>query len=185
MPSSQNAAVVAEATCLLLEHGSVSSSDLPAIIEAFTALVAGMPPTAFQGSATMETMLPVVTSVLRDFGSQVASPAVPVRPRGRRPRAWKVVAPTNVPATPIEKLEAALKRSPIRLDDRSAVAVARASGKPVGKDKLERAQQIDDRLALTFGFDFGTAKFTAEFDVRDNLGSEAVAALMQMLDARR
>lgn len=174
--------LVAETTCMLLRGTPVARGDLVEVMQAFRDIALGA---NSRNPARVEAVLPAVVAAIRDADEAraIAGKARP-QPRQERPRRWKPIAPTLAPPTPIQRLEAALKRSPIRLDDRCAMAVARASGKPVGKDKLERAQQIDNRIALTFGFDFGTAKFTAEFDVRDDLGSQAVAALMQMLDTR-
>lgn len=173
--------LVADATRTLLQGASIPYAQLPSVMQALREIATGE---RRREAVPPESVLPAVIAAIR--GTEKPAPKTAARSQAREPTSqrWTPVAPTNVPVKPIQKLEAALRRSPLRLDDRSAMAIARASGKPIGRDKLEWAEQVDDRLALTFGFDFGSAKFIAEFDIQGDLGHQAVTALMEMLDAR-
>lgn len=172
---SRDVELIAGLTEIFLRQGTVPTNALPGIIAAFDDILSSTRSLPPSDAPRQPAPVPKVVA-------KVSKPASRQETK-RKPRAWKPVLPTNIPTTPFEKLVATLKRSPLRLDDRSATAIARASGKPVGRDKLERAEQAGDRLTLTFGFDFGSAKFTAEFDVQSGLGSQAMTALMEMLDA--
>lgn len=175
------ARLVAETTCTLLRGTAVARGDLVEVMQAFRDIAVGA---RSPEPARVESVLPAVVAAIRDADDERAT-AVKARPQPRqeRPRRWKRVAPTLPPPTPVQRLTAALKRLPIRLDDRCAMAIARACGKPVGRDMLEGASQVDDLLTLTFGFKFGSAKFVASIDMADAAGGAALSALMEMLDA--
>jgi hypothetical protein len=153
-----NLVLVAEAMQTLLKGASIPTEDLPAIAAAFHEILAGP-------AATAE---PPAALPLPKKARAVPGPAKP-----RQVRA--------VPATPLEQLAGMLRRKPMRLDDQAAMAVARASGKAVGRDRLERLEQRDGLLFLTFGFEFGSAKFTVQFDPLGAQGQTAVAALIALL----
>jgi len=147
----------------LLKGASIPTEDLPAIAAAFHEILAG----------------PASTPETDDAAPTPRKPRGPGRPRSTTPRP---AAPARVlPTTPLERLAAMLGRKPVRLDDQAAMAVARASGKAVGRDRLERLEQRDGFIFLTFGFEFGSAKFTVQFDPTDALGRPAVAALTALL----
>lgn len=143
----------------LLKGASIPTEDLPAIAAAFHEILAG--PTA---PAEPPAALPLPKKAR-------AVSSGPAKPRQVR----------AVPATPLEQLAGMLRRKPMRLDDQAAMAVARASGKAVGRDRLERLEQRDGLLFLTFGFEFGSAKFTVQFDPLGAQGQTAVAALIALL----
>ncbi len=156
-----NLVLVAEAMETLLKGASIPSDDLPAIAAAFHEILTGP-------------------------AAPAAEPPAPMIPQ-KKPRAPRGTAPPRAsavrtaPATPLERLAAMLRRKPVRLDDQAAMAVARASGKAVGRDRLERLEQRDGQLFLTFGFEFGSAKFTVQFDPSGAPGLTAVAALTALL----
>lgn len=146
----------------LLKGASIPSDDLPAIAAAFHEILTG----------------PVAAAP-----PEPAAPA-PVQKKPRAPRGTGPARATPfraAPATPLDRLVALLRRKPVRLDDQAAMAVARASGKAVGRDRLERLEQRDGQLFLTFGFEFGSAKFTVQFDPSGAPGQTAVAALTALL----
>lgn len=154
-----NLVLVAEAMQTLLKGANIPLEDLPAIAAAFHEILVGPPVAA-------EPALPPSPQKVR--ASRGRSPA---RPAAARP----------LPSTPLERLAGMLRRKPVRLDDQAAMAVARASGKAVGRDRLERLEQRDGNLFLTFGFEFGSAKFTVQFDPAGPAGQTAVAALTALL----
>ncbi len=147
----------------LLKGASIPTEDLPAIAAAFHEILAG----------------PSTPPDTEDAAPAPRKTRGPGRPRTVAPRPAPSVRP--VPGTPLERLAAMLGRKPVRLDDQAAMAVARASGKAVGRDRLERLEQRDGFIFLTFGFEFGSAKFTVQFDPTDTLGRPAVAALTALL----
>ncbi len=148
----------------LLKGASIPTEDLPAIAAAFHEILAG----------------PARPPVTDDATPAPRKTRGPGRPRSTAPRP-AMPAVRGLPATPLERLAAMLGRKPVRLDDQAAMAVARASGKAVGRDRLERLEQRDGLIFLTFGFEFGSAKFTVQFDPADALGRPAVAALTALL----
>lgn len=144
----------------LLKGASIPSEDLSAIAAAFHEILTG----------------PVA----------VAEPPadLPLPKKSRSPRLQpspRATAARIAPSTPLDRLALMLRRKPVRLDDQAAMAVARASGKAVGRDRLERLEQRDGQLFLTFGFEFGSAKFTVQFDPAGPAGQVAVTALTALL----
>lgn len=141
----------------LLKGASIPTEDLAAIAAAFHEVLAGPAP------------------------APEPAPTLPPPKKTRGPGRPRTTAFRPVPASPLERLAALLRRKPLRLDDQAAMAVARASGKAVGRDRLERLEQRDGLLFLTFGFEFGSAKFTVQFDPSGVLGQAAVAVLTGLL----
>lgn len=173
------ARLVADTTCALLRSTSIPDTQLLDIMRTFREIATGeTSPPVRAGS-----ILPAVIAAVRDADLERVSLAESQSPPRRASR-WRrnPIAAANAPPTPVQRLAAALQRSPIRLDDRCAMAVARASGKAVGRDLLEQAVQVDDCLTLTFGFQFGSAKFAADIDIACAAGDAAIAALMKMLE---
>lgn len=175
------ARLVAETTCTLLRGAAVARGDLVEVMQAFRDIALGA---NSRNPARVEAVLPAVVAAIR-HADETRAIAIKARPQARQKRQqrWQPVASTLPPPTPIHRLAAALQRSPIRLDDRCAMAIARASGKPIGRDMLEQAAEVDGVLTLTFGFKFGSAKFVASIDMGDTAGIVAMTALMDMLDA--
>ncbi len=141
--------------------------------------------TLLKGAAIPTEDLPAIAAAFHEI---LAGPVAAPEPAAALPPPKKTRGPSRIrpaariaAATPLERLAGMLRRKPVRLDDQAAMAVARASGKAVGRDRLERLEQRDGLLFLTFGFEFGSAKFTVQFDPTGAAGQVAVAALTALL----
>lgn len=182
--------LAADATEMLLRQISLPSAEIPALVALFSSLAgdhetAAKPKLAFvspQPAAAVSrvTSSPPTIAARKTATAASRKTAAAVKPT----KGWKQVRPTNPPLTALEKVRIRVRRSSIRLDDRTAMAIVRASGKAVGRDMLEGIEgTTDGRIMLCFGFIHGSAKFFVAFDPAEENGALAMAALVNLASA--
>lgn len=177
--------LAAQATEMLLAQIALPTDQIPSVIAVFSSLAG--PPIAAAPPA-IAALPPKPVAATPRLPPPIAKPRVNSKtpPKknastGQPAEKWKAVRHTNPPLTPLEKIKIRVKGTALRLDDQTAMAVARASGKAVGRDMLEAiAETTDGNVMLTFGFVHGSAKFYVEFNPKAEHGIQAMTALVQL-----